>query len=161
MSPNGMVHIHALVFGEFISQKQIAIAWSKAIGEPGVVVDVRAVGSTQRIVGALKEVLKYAIKCEKGQRRKPQHAAAVEIGFRNVHRIALGGVVRSVRVTEGDGATDDARPEDLHDTNVLACENCGAEGQWKWVGKVSAEVVEANGGFGAFLVDETYAAWSG
>jgi len=155
-----MVHVHALIFGEFISQRQIAIAWAHAIGESARV-DVRAVKNTNGIVSALREVLKYAVKCVKGERSDPQRAAAVELAFRNVHRIALGGAVRSVRATEGDGATDDVRQEDLHDSHNMACENCGAEGQWKWVGKVSAEVVEVNGGFGIWLVGETYAAWSG
>jgi hypothetical protein len=72
----------------------------------------------------------------------------VELAFRNVHRVSLGGVLRSVQVRPSDGNTDDARPEDLRDDRSLVCELCGAAGQWDWVGSVNGSEVELLGGFG-------------
>ncbi len=147
VSPQGMVHIHALVYGEFIQQAVLEGAWSKALKEKARV-DVRAVKSFSDMSGALQEVLKYATKGEKHSRDQAVHAAAVEIAFRNVHRVALGGAVRSVTILDSAAATEDVRAEDLHNTHKMACEGCGVVGEWKWVGRVRSEVVIENGGFG-------------
>ena len=147
ISPSGMVHIHVLVYGEFIHQKELEGAWSKAIGEKARV-DVRAVKSLNEMSGALREVLKYATKGEKGSRTQASRAAAVEIAFRNVHPVGLGGAVRRITIPESSGESEDVRDEDLHDTRVLVCEGCGVVGEWKWIGVVSAEVVRENEGFG-------------
>jgi hypothetical protein len=142
-----MVHIHALVYGEFIHQKELEGAWSRAVGEKARV-DVRAVKSLAEMAGALREVLKYATKGEKGARTQASRAAAVEIAFRNVHRIGLGGAVRRITIPESSGESEDVREEDLHATRVLACEECGVVGEWKWIGVVSSAIVLENNGFG-------------
>jgi hypothetical protein len=142
-----MVHIHALVFGEYVDQRILKAEWSRAVGEKARV-HVRAVRGADGVADALREVLKYATKGEKGARTHADHAAAVEIAFRNVHRVALGGAVRRVRIVESAGATEDVRDEDLHDRRVLSCEECGVVGEWKWIGIVSEALVIENGGFG-------------
>jgi hypothetical protein len=147
VSPQGMVHVHALVFGEYIDQRTLEAEWSRAVGEKARV-DVRAVRGADGVAGALREVLKYATKGQKGARTQADRAAAVEIAFRNVHRVALGGAVRRVHIIESAGATEDVREEDLHNRRVLSCEECGVVGEWKWVGLVSESLVIENGGFG-------------
>jgi hypothetical protein len=97
-------------------------------------------------------VLKYVTKGEKGHREQAEHAAAVELAFRNVHRVALGGALRNIRISEGQGASDDVRAEDLYQDRGVACTLCGVVGDWHWVGVVSAGVVEENGGFGYLSV---------
>jgi hypothetical protein len=103
------------------------------------------------VVAALREVLKYATKGQKGSRHQVRHSAAVELAFRDVHRVSIGGALRRVKVKPSDGKTEDVQPEDLHDAHVAACEACGTVGQWRWVGIVSAEVVTRSGGFGLVL----------
>lgn len=110
--------------------------------------DVRLVRSNGGLTAALKEVLKYATKGEKGSRAQPAHAAAVELAFRNVRRVGLGGAIRKVKIEESDSNSDDVRTADLHDTSKLACEVCGVVGEWLWCGIVPGEWVVANGGFG-------------
>jgi hypothetical protein len=144
VSPSGMVHIHALVYGEFILQRVLEAAWSHALGEK-TIVDVRTI---RNVAGSLREVLKYATKGEKNSRDQAVRAAAVEVAFRNVHRVALGGAVRRVRISDSSGATEDIRTADLHNQRELACQECGVVGEWKWVGIVSEAVVNENGGFG-------------
>jgi hypothetical protein len=100
------------------------------------------------VAGALREVLKYATKGEKDQRTQSLHAAAVELAFRNVHRVSVAGALRAIKVREQDGASEDVRAEDLHDQRALSCENCGVTGEWRWGGIVSSRVVEELGGFG-------------
>jgi Replication protein len=156
VSPEGVVHLHALVFGEYVFQADLSALWQKVTGS-SYVVDIRAVhgvgpGAT---AGALREVLKYATKGEKGDPRQAEHAAAVEYAFKDTHRVRMGGAIRSVRI--GD-AFEDAHPVDLS-TQVLntdgeerispaACQVCGAEGPWHFLGFVGPRVVAENGGFG-------------
>jgi len=142
-----MVHLHALVYGEFIDQRILQSLWSRAIGDPAIVY-VRTVAGNSGVGKALREVLKYATKGEKGTRTQPLNAAAVELAFRNVHRVSLGGAVRKVKVANEDSATDDTKPEDLHNSHTLSCEVCGAVGNWKWVQIRTAREVEEFGGFG-------------
>ena len=148
VSPRGMVHVHMLVYGEYIAQRVLQAAWSRAMGEPAMVY-VTGLKSAQGVTDAIREVLKYATKGEKDRRTQAAHAAAVELALRNVHRTSIGGALRTIRVTEKDGATEDVRNEDLHDHHTLACETCGTQGEWRWVSVVSAIVVEELGGFGA------------
>ncbi len=143
-----MVHVHTLVYGEYIAQRILQAAWSRAMGEPAMVY-VTGLKSAQGVTDAIREVLKYATKGEKDRRTQAAHAAAVELALRNVHRTSIGGALRTIRVTEKDGATEDVRNEDLHDHHTLACETCGTQGEWRWVSVVSAIVVEELGGFGA------------
>ena len=147
VSPQGMVHVHALVYGEYIPQGKLEAAWGAAVREHARV-DVRTVSDPEGVAGALREVLKYATKGEKGSRSQPERAAAVELAFRNVHRVGLGGAVRRVKLTELDGATEDVRGADLHNERALSCESCGVVGEWTWVGMVSRGIVAENGGFG-------------
>ncbi len=98
------------------------------------------------MAGAFREVLKYATKGEKGARSQRTHAAAVEIAFKNVRRVEIGGALRK-EVSETDGATDDATPEDLHDYREAACITCGSIGPWRWNGSMSPDMVALHGGF--------------
>jgi hypothetical protein len=147
VSPRGMVHVHALVYGEYISQASLTRTWSQVLGEAALV-DVRRVRHDGGVAGALREVLKYATKGEKGVREQPIRAAAVEFALQNVHRVGLGGAIRRIRIADSSGATEDARPEDLHATKVAACESCGVIGEWRWAGRVSEGIVSNNRGFG-------------
>ncbi len=147
-SPRLMIHVHALIYGEYVDQKKIQAAWGQALGTSAPVVDVRAVrGGAAGVAGALKEVLKYTCKGEKGP-RQAAHAAAVELAFRSVRRIEFGGALRKIKLPESSGDTEDVKPEDLHATHAASCEVCGAVGQWQWIGTLPASVVELNGGYG-------------
>jgi hypothetical protein len=143
-----MVHVHALVYGEYIPQSLLQSAWSKAVGEERAIAHVTSVNGANGVAAALREVLKYATKGETG-RAQASYAAAVEIAFRNVHRVAIGGALRKVKITADDRTTEDVRPEDLHDDHTMACESCGViGGGWDWIGVFSSEAVEQIGGFG-------------
>jgi hypothetical protein len=142
-----MVHVHALVYGEYIPRDSLARDWSQVLGESALV-DVRRVRHDGGVHAALREVLKYATKGEKGVREQPLRAAAVEFALQNVHRVGLGGAIRRVRIIDSSGATEDARPEDLHATKVAACQSCGVIGEWRWAGRVSEAIVTSNRGFG-------------
>ena len=146
VSPRGMVHLHIAVYGEFIPQRELQDKWSEAMGRE-VIVDIRAVANADGMGSALREVLKYATKGEKGARTQPAHAAAVEVAFKNVRRVEIGGALRKVKVSETDGATDDATPEDLHDYREAACITCGSIGPWRWNGSMSPDMVALHGGF--------------
>jgi hypothetical protein len=151
ISPSGMVHVHALVYGEFVSQASLQEIWSNTLGETAIV-DVRAVRGSKGVGEALREVLKYATKGEKGERVQPVRAAAVELALRDVHRVSLGGAVRHVRITDSAGSAEDATAGDLHDDHQMACQSCGViGGPWIWRGTVSSERVARNGGFGLFI----------
>lgn len=148
VSPSGMVHMHMLVFGEYVGQAELQQLWSDTIGDVGIVhvsgVKAAAVGN------ALRYVLKYVTKGEGDPRESAQHAAAVELALRNVHRLSYGGAVRAIRPDEQDGTDDDGRPEDLHDRAELTCEDCGLAGEWFYGSVIRAEWVEQNNGFGPF-----------
>jgi hypothetical protein len=144
-----MVHIHMLVYGEFVPQRILQALWSEALGEEARVW-VTTVQNNASIAKAVREVLKYTTKGEKGSREQARHAAAVEISFRNVKRISLGGALRKVKVADNDSSHDDGCAQDLHDHQQLACLGCGSLGPWLWEGPVSASAVAANGGFGYF-----------
>ena len=147
VAPGGMVHIHALIFGEFISQKELVRAWSRALGERALV-DVRAVSGRGGVRDTIREVLKYATKGESGVRTQAERAAAVELAFRNVKRVTLGGTIRRVKVVPDDDGTVDVSGRDLLNDHALSCEVCGVVGEWAWAGRRSPETVEANNGFG-------------
>jgi hypothetical protein len=111
-------------------------------------VDVRTIKGPDGVRNALREVIKYATKGEKGERSQATHAAAVELAFRNVHRVGLGGAVRGIKLTDSHGSTEDAKPSDFLDDHAMACESCGVIGEWTWVQRLSADQVNAHGGFG-------------
>jgi hypothetical protein len=143
-----MVHVHVLVFGEYVPQWQLQAAWGTALGVAAPVVDVRRITGPDGVAGALREVLKYATKGERGTRTQPTHAAAVELAFRRVRRVELGGALRGVKLPDSNGDSEDVKPEDLHNDQAAACEVCGTVGEWAWLGIVSATVVQMNAGFG-------------
>lgn len=147
ISPRGMVHIHALVYGEFISQKELERAWSQALHERARV-HVRTIDGPNGVRDAIREVVKYATKGESGIRTQAERAAAVELAFRNVKRVTLGGTIRRVKVVADDDRTVDASERDLVREHALSCEVCGVVGEWDWAGRRSPETVQANGGFG-------------
>jgi len=151
VSPEGVAHLHALVFAEFIPQAQLSALWQELTGT-SYIVDIRAVRGAVAL--ALREVLKYATKGEKGDLRQAQHAAAVEYAFKNVHRVRLGGAIRTIRT--GD-AYEDVSPQELgtqvpsadgDEISPAACEACGAVGDWRYLGFVGPDAVAENGGFG-------------
>ena len=146
IAPGGMVHAHLAVYGEYVSQSQLQAVWGETLGEKAWV-DVRAVRGPRGVCGALREVLKYATKGETDRRTQAVHAAAVEVAFRGVKRISIGGALRKVRIDDAAAGVDDARPEDLHDTRQLECE-CGSVGAWSWEGFVDPRTVRFNGGYG-------------
>lgn len=147
ISPRGMVHAHVLVYGEYSSQAALSELWSRALGERARL-DVRAVRDRAGVSGALREVLKYATKGESRSPAVAVRAAHVELALRNVHRIALGGALRNVRISDSTGAVEDVTAADLHDCDELSCHSCGLIGEWRWSGIVEPGVVQENGGFG-------------
>ena len=147
-SPRGVIHLHVAVYGEYISQKTLQALWGDALGTKAPVVDVRTIKGAAGVGDALKEVLKYATKGEKGP-RQAAHAAAVEVGFRNVRRVEVGGALRTIQLPETEaGGSEDVKPEDLHNDRAAACQACGTVGEWRWVQLVGRVAVELNGGFG-------------
>jgi hypothetical protein len=142
-----MVHIHALIFGEFISQAELSRAWSRALGERARV-DVRGISGPDGVRDAIREVLKYATKGESGARTRAQRAAAVELAFRNVKRVTLGGTIRRVKAAAEDGDAIDVTELELLNERALSCEVCGVVGEWTWEGRRSPDTVQANGGYG-------------
>jgi len=154
-----MVHLHVVVFGEYISQEELQRLWSKALGEKLAIVDIRAVRDEdpRQIEHALREVLKYATKGHGRVHEQAQRAAAVEFAFRNVHRISIGGALLKIR--PGDSAFEDVRPEELaslqfenpfegSEVQPKPCAACGSLGPWRLIGFVSEYTVITNGGFG-------------
>ncbi len=147
-SPRGMVHLHVAVYGEYVSQRQLQALWGDALGVQAPVLDVRTVKGAGGIAAALREILKYVTKGEKGP-RQAAHAASVEAAWRGVRRLEVGGALRRIRLpeTKSDGA-EDVQQEDLHSKAVASCEVCGTKGAWIWLGIMSASFVQENGGFG-------------
>lgn len=139
-----MVHLHVLVYGEFLPQKELAATWSKALGVAAFV-DVQAVDDP---ANGIREVLKYVAKGSAEQLPDPAHAAAIELALREVHRVSVLGALRRFRGESAAAEHDDLTAADVHDTKVAACEDCGCIGEWQWRGVISAKTVEGNGGFG-------------
>jgi hypothetical protein len=147
-----MVHLHVLTYGEYIPQSVLQNAWSAALGVKAHV-HVKAVAGADGVADALRETLKYATKCEKGDRSAPERAAAVELALRDIHRVSIGGALRSVTIADSTGAHEDVRADDLHDDHALTCEHCGVVGEWRWQNIVSPANVAALGGFGIVRAD--------
>jgi hypothetical protein len=146
-----MVHVHMLVYGEFIPQQILQGLWSKALGQAAIAY-VQSIDPARGMTKAIQEALKYTTKGEKCTREEIHRAAAVEVAFRNVKRLSIGGALRSIQAVGDYADHDDARPEDFHATQQLACVGCGCIGEWGWVGTVAAEVVTRNGGYGLFVL---------
>lgn len=152
IAPGGMVHIHMLVYGEYVPQAVLQGAWSSALGQRAIV-HVTTVRGNGGVAKAIREALKYASKGEKGTRDEARHAAAVEIAFRKVKRLSIGGALRTIKIDDATAKTDDGKPEDLTDDRRLVCESCGSVGRWIREGWVSPKVVAANGGYGPYGTD--------
>lgn len=142
---HAMVHLHALVYGEFIEQAELERLWSRALGRAAIVHVQRVKGD---VADAVREVVKYLAKGVGAERLPPQRAANVELALRNVHRVSIVGALRRVKVTDQDGAADDVRAEDVHDRRRAACECCGLIGEWHYGGLCGPDVAMQNGGFG-------------
>jgi hypothetical protein len=150
ISPRGMVHIHAAVFGEFIPQVMIEAAWRTALGATRrTIVHVTALrGDTIDVMRkSLSEVLKYATKGEKGARRV-ERAAAVEVALRRVRRIEVGGALRDYAPI-----AETVTQEELHAGERLRCGVC-AGARFVWIGLRGPELVHHNGGFGLLRVED-------
>lgn len=151
VSPRGMVHIHAAIFGEYVPQAELADAWRRALGETrSVVVHVTALrgDSADVIRKSLREVLKYATKGEKGGRRV-RRAAAVELALRGLRRVEVGGALRRYGPVK-----ETLQQEDLHAGGVAACAVCAAVGHWVWMEIRGPELVTANGGYGLLSIED-------
>jgi hypothetical protein len=100
VSPNGVVHVHAAVFGEFVEQRELERVWSDELAKclPGVGrvrVDIRQIRG-DGAAGVREVVLKYALKGVAGF-PDPDRAAAVEVAFRGVRRVEVLGELRRVK----------------------------------------------------------------
>ena len=143
-----MVHVHMLVFGEYVPQEVLAEEWGRATGQDGPgIVDVRSV-NPRDIAGGIREVLKYATKGEGTQRVQARRAAAVEYAMANTKRISILGALRTIKGRSEEADSEDIQADDLHNRAEAACEWCGTLGEWKWVGQDSTRTVASNGGWG-------------
>ncbi len=131
----GMVHAHMLVFGEYVPKARLEALWADAIGEPAFIF-VQTVRGSEGVAAAVRETLKYATKGEKDLRTQAEHAAAVEIAFRNVKRVSIGGALRRVHSEDQPKDCDDGLADDLHAKHALVCIACGLLGEWSWGGVV-------------------------
>lgn len=142
---NGMVHVHALVYGEFIAKERLEALWAQALGAPVARTWMHTVADAG---AALKEVVKYVAKGAVIDTPDIGLLANTELAFRNVHRVRIRGILREVKIDEKDGAYEDLRVEDVHEIKAAACEACGCMYDWSWRRIVSQETVEVNGGYG-------------
>jgi len=151
IAPGGMVHVHALVYGEYVPQEELARAWGKVLGMDGpAVVDIQAVDPEDPARG-IREALKYATKGQGKRGDQAARAAAVEYAFAHVHRVSISGALRGIRCRSVNPDAEDVQAEDVHDECEAACEACGALGSWVWERIVSHRMVEINGGWGVIL----------
>ncbi len=151
IAPSGMVHIHLLVYGEYVPQDELARSWGEALGLDGpAVVDIRAVDPDDPTHG-IREALKYATKAEGTRQEQAARAAAVEYAFYSVHRVGIAGALRKIQGRSREPDSEDVQPDDLHDEFEAPCEACGALGSWEWERITSHRAVEANGGWGLVL----------
>ena len=151
VAPGGMVHMHLLVYGEYVPQAILAEEWGRALGLDGpAVVDVRSVNPGD-VAGGIRETLKYATKGEGSGRDQARRAAAVEYALADTKRISIIGALRSVKGRSEVADSEDAKPEDLHADHDAACQACGTMGEWKWAGRAPPWAVRANDGWGAVL----------
>lgn len=83
---NNMLHVHAIVYGRYVSQRQLSAAWLKLTGDSAIV-DIRAIRSPKT---ATKYVLKYVCKPPKGG----DHIKLVDylMAIQGSRRLRAGGV---------------------------------------------------------------------
>ena len=150
IASGGMVHMHVLVYGEYVPQEILAEEWGKAIGlgRPAVV-DIRSVRAGD-VAGGIREVLKYATKGDGTGRVQAERAAAVEYAMANTKRVTILGALRKIQGRSEETDAEDIQADDLHDHAEAACEACGLIGGWRWGGRAPESAVAANGGWGLF-----------
>lgn len=148
IAPGGMVHVHALIYGEYVAQKRLAELWGEAleIGGPAVL-DVRAVDPEDPTAG-IREALKYATKGSGDRSRQAVRAAAVECAFQNVRRVRIGGRLYHVQGESLEAGSEDVEADDVHDHHEAPCESCGLLGEWEWTVRLPPKSVDLNGGWG-------------
>ena len=148
IAPGGMVHVHALVYGEYVAQADLQTTWEDALGVPLAIVDVRTVGKD--VAGGIREVLKYCTKAVGGDR--VERAAAVELAFRHTKRVRIYGALQSIQCRSAEPDSEDAHETDAHDHHVAACEACGLLGDWNYMATIyGRDMVRRNGGFGLLV----------
>ena len=143
-----MVHLHVLVYGEYVPQALLAEEWGRVLGlgKPAVI-DIRKVNPAD-VAGGIREALKYATKGEGSRCDQARKAAAVEYALANTKRVSILGALRMVQGRSEAADSDDLQAEDLHDDHDAACEVCGSLGRWNWRGYTDAVAVARNGGWG-------------
>ena len=147
VAPGGMVHVHALVYGEYVPHRELSNLWGSALGLEGpAVVDIRTVDASDPTKG-IREALKYATKGI-GGKDQGTRAAAVEYAFRNVHRVSISGALRSIQGRSTRPDVEDPQGADLHASDDAVCEACGVIGSWQWDRIVSHGHVQENGSWG-------------
>jgi hypothetical protein len=143
IGPGGNVHLHVLVYGEYVPQAILQDLWTEVVGEKLAIVDIRAARDR---AGALRYILKYLLKGARNARPFPELAAAVEYALRRVRRVEIVGAFRTAGGARRTG--EDVSPAEVSEARNGACEACGKVGSWKWDGRVPPEHVAVFGGFG-------------
>jgi len=146
VAPGGMVHWHALIYGEFVPQAELQERWEGALGVELALVDVRSIDGDS--VRALREVVKYVTKSEGSIHEKAAHLACIEVAFKGTRSVMMGGAIVRIRKSLGELELEEGKAEDCHDELVSSCEACGTIGEWRFSGPAGRHAVEANGGFG-------------
>jgi hypothetical protein len=156
VGPGGNVHLHLLVYGEFLPQAMLQSLWSAVVGDLAIV-DVRSVRGSEGLRGAIAYVLKYVLKGESGRLPRPEHAAAVEYALRNVRRVEIGGALRTVTTADSTSpAAEEPRLQEVMGVRGGSCEACGSIGQWSWKGRMPPSEVLEVGGFGLEFKDQLH-----
>ena len=141
----GNVHLHVLVYGEYVPQAHLQNLWSEVVGEQLAIVDVR---EARHRAGALRYCLKYLLKAAGSARPRPEHAAAVEYALRRVRRVEMGGALWGATAAgESPVSGEDVSGADLTEAERGACASCGKSGSWSWKGRADPSEVAALGGF--------------
>jgi len=158
VSPSGMVHLHAAIFGEYQEQGELRALWRAALEAEGfavpraLIVDIRAVkpkriGAT--IEAALLETIKYATKGESDAGSATAvTAAAVELSMRGIRRVEVGGALRRITWRQIE-----ASALDLLEIEREPCQVCGTLGMWHYDGAMGVDAVRRNGGYGPLLTN--------
>lgn len=156
ISPGGMVHIHALVYGEYIGQDELLAAWRFQLQKIAGVTDPLDGGCrVQKMTGGkkgLKEVLKYitaGASNEAGdveQMPTAFQAAMCELAFRNIKHRGAGGLLRKILSQFKEEITQ----AELAEATELECQVCGTVREWKWGRIVGRSIVSQNHGFGLY-----------
>jgi hypothetical protein len=143
IGPSGNIHLHVLVFGEYVPQAFLQSLWSEIVGELAIV----HVEAARDRAGALRYVLKYLLKGSGSTKPRPQDAAAVECALQGVRRVEIGGAFR-MAAAKWSASQEDVSAAELMEAERGACGSCGTIGWWSWMGRVNRGEVARLGGFG-------------